>query len=147
MYFWILNHSSVPIYLIRGTQDLKLVTFASPRVFGMRSAQKVTHALKKENIFRIWGSYDPVSAVAPGFSGFKHIGRKGGYQMSNLSWFASTDLTAIHSMKNYRTEIDNSVLLSKYCSTWWTRGGAIKVLKTTYNYLFGTSLPEKGTAY
>ena len=133
-------------FIISGMQ-IKLITFASPRVFGMRSAEKVTQFLKEDNIFRIWGSYDPVSAVAPGFIGFKHIGRMGGYKLSNFTWIFSTNLVSLHSMKNYRTEIENSILLTKYCSPWWTRGGAIKVMKKAYHYLFGSPLLEKGTVH
>ena len=126
---------------------IRLLTFASPRVFGMRSARKVTNFLKEENIIRIWGSYDPVSAVAPGFIGYKHIGRQGGYKLPNFTWVISTNLVSLHSMANYRTEIENSVLLSKYKSPLWTRGGIVQALKTAYNYLTGNLLVEEGTGH
>ena len=114
--------------------NVKLVTFASPRVFGTRSAEKVSKFLGEDNIIRIWGSYDPISSVAPGFSGFKHIGRSGGYQMQNSSWVWSKSATAIHAMRNYKSEIENSTNLSEYESPWWTGGQVVNAVKRACQY-------------
>lgn len=54
--------------------DIKLVTSNSPRVFSTQAAAQAEADLGIKNMIRLWRENDPVSAVAPGFLGYKHVG-------------------------------------------------------------------------
>lgn len=51
-----------------------LVTACSPRVFSKTAAGEVEKLFGQDHMARFWRSLDPVSAVAPGILGFKHVG-------------------------------------------------------------------------
>jgi hypothetical protein len=63
------------------------ITFGAPRVYSKASAAQVESAIGKQNIMRVWNSWDPVPAVAPGFLGFKHVGADVKLDSSKMATF------------------------------------------------------------
>lgn len=101
-------HKSAPV------TSFDVVTFAQPRFAGKRTAKWITEYLGEENITRVWASFDLVTAVGPGFMGFKHVGSSGGYMLDSFSWFASTNPVSFHSMTNYLEAILNKQEMVAY---------------------------------
>jgi hypothetical protein len=64
-----LKHNNTEI----SKENISLTTFGSPRVFSPDAAGWFNKILSN-NVTRYWRGNDPVSAVTPGFLGFKHVG-------------------------------------------------------------------------
>ena len=66
-----LNNNILPT--LHKNANIELITFNAPRAFDFTAAAGFNKILGDKTI-RLWRSHDPVSAVAPGLMGFKHVG-------------------------------------------------------------------------
>ncbi|OFW85309.1 MAG: hypothetical protein A2W06_00325 [Alphaproteobacteria bacterium RBG_16_42_14] len=57
-----------------GADNLKLVTFSSPRVVSHDGAQSIEDSIGKDRIIRVWRDGDIVPSILLGIFGFKHVG-------------------------------------------------------------------------